>query len=281
MKVAFINDTSLFSNHFGCQLVGQVYREQFKRTGLDLVISLPKNFNIEDYKSQLDSVDLVVVNGEGSIHHGRNPHLLEIAKKYPSVLLNCVYQENPRNDALKEFLHISARESYSAEEIQLQGVNCHVVPDVIFASSFVRSFPKPNPIKDLGITDNVRKEYQYKFGPFKKRVKGDFSAHNHSPAEYIYQLTQYSRICAGRFHAAVISALLEIPFATWDSNTWKTEAMLKDMGVPEYHFNSRESAVKNTPKEFDPQIKEFTNVAKIQIEENFNKVAELAKTMAK
>ncbi|MFC3153101.1 polysaccharide pyruvyl transferase family protein [Litoribrevibacter euphylliae] len=281
MKVALINDTSLFSNHFGCQLVGQVYREQFKRTGLDLTISLPKIFNIEDYKSKLDEVDLVVVNGEGSIHHGRNPHLLEVSKKYPSVLLNCVYQENPRNDALKEFLHISARESYSALEIQQKNIKCSVVPDVIFASSFVRSFPKPNSTKDLGITDNVRKEYHYKYGPFKKKVKGDFSAHGHSPAEYIYQLTQYNRICAGRFHAAVISALLEIPFATWDSNTWKTEAMLKDMGIPEHHFKSRELAVKNTPLTFDPKIKEFTDNAKIQIEKNFNKVAELAKALAK
>jgi hypothetical protein len=277
MKVAFINDTSLYSNHFGCQLVGQVFREQFKRTGLELVLSLPKIFELDQYHSILSKVDLIVINGEGSIHHGRNLHLLKIAKKYPTVLLNCVFEENPKCDELKDFLYITARESFSAAAIREQGANCDVVPDAIFASSFVRAFPKPKPSQDLGITDNVRKEYHYKFGPIKKKVKGDFIAHGCSPAEYIFKLTQYNRICAGRFHAAVISALLEIPFATWDSNTWKTKAMLTDMGIPELHFDSREKAIENTPKEFNPKIKLFTDTAKIKIESTFDKVAKIVR----
>ena len=276
-KVAFLNDTSLFSSHFGCQLVGQVFREQIKRTGLDLVFSLPKTFELSEYKKQLDEVDLVVINGEGSIHHGRNKHLVDVADKYPSVLLNCVFQENPIYPALRKFLFISARESYSQKAILDQGAECHRVPDAIFASSFVRAFPGANQTGDMGITDNVVKEYAYKIGPFKKKITGDFKAHNITPAQYLYKLHSYRRICAGRFHAAVISACRGIPFSTWESNSWKTQAMLEDMGVPHLHFSTREEAIQNCPETFDPKIGHFADQAKIGIENMFDQVAQIAR----
>ena len=84
-----------------------------------------------------------MINGEGSIHHGKYLHLIRLASKYPTVLVNCVYQENPEMPELKNLLYIAARESLSAKEIRNQGVNCEVVPDVMFASSMLRAFPKP------------------------------------------------------------------------------------------------------------------------------------------
>jgi hypothetical protein len=49
LTVALISDTSIYSKNFGCQLVGQMFREKFKRAGLDLKICLPIDFNYRDY----------------------------------------------------------------------------------------------------------------------------------------------------------------------------------------------------------------------------------------
>lgn len=271
MKVVLLNDTSLYSSHFGCQLVGQTFREQFKRTGMQLVASLPKVFSIADVEDLLSQADLLVINGEGSIHHGRNTHLLELAERYPTALMNCVFEDNPPIPAVKSLIYATARESHSADEIRKSGKDCDVVPDMIFASSMVRAFIKPHPSEELCITDSVIKTYS-RVGPFKRRHRGDIQAHEITPAQYLTQLSQYQRVCAGRFHAAVVCSILEIPFSTWDSNTWKTRGMMEDMGVPHLHFTSREDALAHVPTEFDPRIREYAKSALPRIEHAFDQL---------
>lgn len=274
-KVALINDTSLYSRHFGCHMVGQVLREQFMRVGLDLVLTLPKVFDMEAVKPMLSCVDLVVVNGEGSIHHGRNLHLIELAKHYPSVLVNCVYQENPTIEALKKFLLITARESLSTDEIRHSGADCKIVPDLIFASSLVWSFHKPQPTAELGVTDSVVKEYR-RIGPFKKKLKAGIEAHRHNPCEILYKLCEYRRICAGRFHAAVLAIILDIPFSAWESNTWKIRGMLKDMGLSGLCYGTRTEALENVPNQSNPDIRVFAIEARKKIEATFDEISEIA-----
>ncbi|MDQ8209171.1 polysaccharide pyruvyl transferase family protein [Coraliomargarita sp. SDUM461003] len=267
--VALVNDTSLYSRHFGCQIVGQVYREQFKRVGLDLVLSLPKVFDRETFDTRLSEVDLIVVNAEGSIHHGRNFHLLELAKHYPCVLLNGVFQENPSCDALSAFHMITMRESLSCAEVKAAGVECRVVPDMIFASSLVWSFVKPEAQYRLGVTDSVVKEYRG-FGPFKKKILGDIVAHQHSPGEILQKLSSFETICAGRFHAVVLAAILGIPFNAWESNTWKIKGMLEDMGMPECYHQSRAKALQNPVCGDQKKASLYARSAKLLIEGVFD-----------
>jgi len=125
--VALINDTSLFENHFGCTLVAQAFREQFSRVGVELKYAFPREFSLDKIGSYLDEVDLVVVNGEGSIHHGRRMHLVSVADHYPAVLVNAVYQSNPHSESLGRFLYRATRESLSAAEIQKAGFQCDCV----------------------------------------------------------------------------------------------------------------------------------------------------------
>ena len=154
-KVVLVNDTSLFNTHFGCQLVGQTIREQCARVGLDIISSLPLDFDMKMAKPWLQRADLVVINGEGSIHHRRHTDLLKLADAYPSALINCVYQENGNQPSLNNFRYISARESLSANEIRVNGADCNVVPDLIFASTLLGSIVRPPANLQLGITDNV------------------------------------------------------------------------------------------------------------------------------
>ncbi len=277
--VALINDTSISEPHFGCTLVCQTFREQFARTGLDLKVSLKRDFNRSDYQEILENVDLVVINGEGSIHHDKHRHLINLAGNFPCVLMNCVYEKNSPHPELAKFLYISARESASMAEIHRAGGNCVTVPDVLFASSFLRSFQKPMPTEDLGKTDNVVRQYLH-LGPLKIRRKAGFSTRYPTVAGYLNKLCSYRRLCIGRFHAAVASSVLEIPFATWDSNTWKTQAMMQDMGVPHLHFATQKAALANVPRIFPEEIRKFAADAQVKIEASFDQIAEIARAQA-
>lgn len=267
-KVALINDTSTHNPHFGCQLVGQTFREQFARVGLELSVTLGLQFELHDVAGWLKQVDLVVINGEGSTHHGSNLHILELARHYPAVLVNCVWQGNPRIDALSAFRYIAARESFSAAEFINQGVHCNVVPDVMFASAFLNSFVSAPPEYDLGFTDNVT-DPTAGFGP-KPAM----------PADYLRTLSRYRRLCTGRFHAAIAATVLRIPFASWDSNTWKTRAMMQDMGVPELHFGSQQEAAGNVPQTFDPRLVAFHAAAIGRVHAMFETIADIAAVSA-
>lgn len=274
--VALINDTSIYQSHFGCRLVCQTFREQFARTGLELKISLKRDFNLADYQKKLETIDLVIINGEGSIHHGKHRHLVDLAGKFPSVLMNCVYQENPPYPELAKFLFISARESASTAAVNAAGGACITVPDAMFASSFLRSFQKLVPTEDLGVTDNVLRQY-VSVGPLKVRRNIGFTTRYPTVSGYLNKLCSYRRLCIGRFHAAVASSVLEIPYSTWDSNTWKTEAMMKDMGVPHLHFDSYKEAKENVPTNFPEEIRRFAAEAKDRVESAFDQVAEIAR----
>lgn len=279
-RVVLIGDTSLDSPHFGCQLVGQTFREQFARAGLELYASLPYDYDrFPQWPELFEAADLLVINGEGSIHHGRFGYLIELAARYPAALVNCVYQENPAWPALSSLRYIAARESLSGEEVRSQGVSCRVVPDVIFASAQLRSFVRPAPSEECGITDNARKT-TYRLGPIKLRLRPGYSPKQPVIADYLRYLCRYRRLCIGRFHAAIAASVLGIPFSTWDSNTWKLKGLMQDMGVPHLHFAEYAAARTHVPTELDHRITAFASQAQARVEAMFDDLAAIAAGIA-
>lgn len=263
MKVILINDTSLYENHFGCQLVGQSIREHLAKFEIELLAALPYDFDEEVFAPLLASADLLLVNGEGSIHHGRNRKLCELAEKYPAVLINAVYQENPVDFPVGAFKKVYVRESNSAVYLQGLGVSAVVVPDLIFGSRFARSVIRCEAVYDLGRTDRVD-------------VRSDGLAPNTgNPYYFIREIMKYRRLAAGRFHAAALCAILDIPFATWDSNSWKTGGMMQDMGVRHLHFENYEEAIANVPQQVQPSVQEFACNAPMKINSMFSNIKEL------
>ncbi len=187
-----------------------------------------------------------------------------------------MYQENPPNPNLKHFRLISARESFSAKAIQEHGADCRVTPDVLFDSAFLNSYVPAGPSeKDLGITDSAEK-IKRRIGPFEIRTRPGFSPKVTVPGDYLKFLTSHRRLCIGRFHAVVSACVLGIPFASWDSNTWKTRAMMEDMGVPHLHFDSRDAALAAVPNEFPGAIRDFAAQSRTRIRELFADLAEIA-----
>ncbi|MDF3057470.1 MAG: Polysaccharide pyruvyl transferase [Rariglobus sp.] len=260
-KVVLINDTSLFNAHFGCQLVGQSFRENFARSHLELIGALPLKFDAGACRALLKKADLLVINGEGSIHHGKNLHLLDLAAHYPVALVNCVYQENPPSELLSRCRFIAARESKSAAELRRQGAEARVVPDVIFDSLLLNAFQRGAPSEDIGITDGVT-DTTAGFGPKTPLV-----------ADYLSQLCRHRRIVTGRYHAAVACMVMGIPFCAWPSNTWKIEGMLADAGAGELLAADQASAIQCCPTDHAPKLTAYAGEARRKIRAMFDVLA--------
>ena len=258
-KVVLVNDTSMYSAHFGTQLVGQTFREQFSRLGIELIGAVGRE--IDGHQALFSKADLLVINGEGSIHHGRNLHLAELANNFPCVLVNCVWDENPDVPALSQMRYISARESLSAEEISRQGVDCQVVPDVSFASMLLNAFQSNDATEDLGISDNVL-DRESGFPPFVD-----------NPYAYLNQLSRYRRLCLGRFHAIVAASVLKIPYSAWPSNTHKISGMMQDMGIEHLLGEDQATAIDRCPTQLDARVEDYTTRAKQRILDMFDQIA--------
>jgi hypothetical protein len=263
-RIVLINDTSLYASHFGCQLVGQTFREQLVRTGMELIAAFPRQLDMKIAKPYLDQADLVIINAEGTFHRGRHCELLRLARQWPCVLVNGVFQDNGRQPDLGDFLYISMRESLSAWEVRKQKVRCHVVPDLLFGSTMLRATPSMERVTELGITDNVI-----------NHMSG-FQPQSELAHDVISKIARCQKLCAGRFHAAIAAAVLQVPFSTWDSNTWKTEGLMLDMGVQHLHFESQLEAINNTPDVMDPRIEEYVSDAPDRIQNMFDTLARIA-----
>ena len=264
MKVVIVNDTAV-RPHFGCELVMQTYREQLKRVDIELIKTIPKGRAIQIP----DSTDMVLVNGEGTLHDGRRHDFINIAKKYPSILLNSVWQNNPDYEALKDFKYIAVRESFSLSQLPNNLSNVEVIPDIIFSSNvvnqFKRKFSGTTITTGVGITDNVTD---------KSNKYGDIPA-GQPATEMMTTLCKYESLCIGRFHGVVLAAMLGIPFVAWQSNTHKIIGMLTDMKVPHLHFDNRTQAIDNIVSDFDDRILEYVINAKYSIDNMFEKIHNL------
>jgi hypothetical protein len=155
VKAVILNDTR-GDNHFGCFRVMRIIEENLARRGVTVIgRSLVRNHWERDhgFLEKLSEADLVVINGEGTLHHGHRlgQRLLRIAThpargQKPVALINAIYQENP--ESWKAYLDkidlISARDSRSAAEIgRLTGRECGFVPDLSLAEGVLASTGVP------------------------------------------------------------------------------------------------------------------------------------------
>lgn len=215
MKIVVLGDFSQ-DGHFGCKLVSKAILENLTKRGHEVLRVVPCMKHWRYYEEDLKNCDLVVVNGEGSIHHGRGMALLEVASEYPSVLINAVYQDVPENEHLKRFLYVSVRESRSAKEMEKHGVTPEIVPDVIFS----QDVPRGTPTKDLCVVGSVNNQRN----PPKEVMLDAYDP------DFIEKMSEYKRVVTGRFHGVCLAMMWGMPFTAYPSNTHKIIGMLEDIG---------------------------------------------------
>lgn len=160
-----VNDTRA-DRHHGCWRVMRTLLDQAREAGIEVIATAPAH---ADWRSDpaflkgFDAARLVIVNGEGTIHHDRpaGERLLEVAaaandRGVPAALINLSWQDNgPRlSGKLTGFALVSARERRSADAIIAAGADCRVVPDL----SLFPEVAAPSVRTGVGFTDSVVRE---------------------------------------------------------------------------------------------------------------------------
>ncbi len=128
LRAVILNDTA-HRQHHGCSRVMRLLVAGLQRQRIEIIARSAVHSNWQSnpaFLANLPLADVIVINGEGTLHHGRPAAetLLKIAThpargEIPIALVNALYQENPASWAvyLNEIAMISARDHASALEI--------------------------------------------------------------------------------------------------------------------------------------------------------------------
>lgn len=179
IPVVLINDTRA-DRHQGCWRVMRTLETLLAEAGMQVIAAAPTHADWREdsaVKAALPYARLVVVNGEGTIHHDRpaGARLLEVgaeARKWgvPAALINASWQANGPALAAKlaDFAIVSVREQMSAAAIEAAGGTCRVVPDL---SLYLPVPPAPTR-EGVGFTDSVLRETALALEDVRKRLGG-------------------------------------------------------------------------------------------------------------
>jgi polysaccharide pyruvyl transferase WcaK-like protein len=162
-----MNDTSTRYHH-GCARVMRLLVQALEDRGIDIIARSPARHdwkNDADFLDAMRRADLIVINGEGTIHHGKpaGEALLRVAThpargQTPVALINALYEENPADWGayLRHFTLLVARDSASAARMaQDSGGPVRWLPDLsLSAPSEVPNAPRHGTI----VGDSVRLE---------------------------------------------------------------------------------------------------------------------------
>jgi hypothetical protein len=276
-KIVVVNDTAYHNprtGHAGCILVMRELHRLCAENELEVIGTIPvgKDPLHADYKPLLMKADLVIVNGEGTIHHDRlvGKQLLRVGQHYPAVLINSVLQEmDPKllGGTLDWFKLLSFRESmsYSASLPYIGSQPTFLVPDLSFAGiEVVRNSGVQSMLqRGIGVTDSVSNG---RAGfPINVGLRG-----------YLMQLRGYSSLVCGRFHAVCLAAMLGIPFSAYPSNTHKIRGIMRDMGIEHLYATDVQSALTIYPETLAESVTQYVAEAPKKIDDMFSKIREIA-----
>jgi hypothetical protein len=188
-----------------------------------------------------DDFDVLVVNGEGSMHHGGrafHDKMLQIeaatAAGRQAYLINTVWQDNPHDfdSALAKCRQVVVREVLSQSALAQHGVAAEIVPDL----SYFAPISKGDVIDFKGgivMTDFLSRE----FGSF-VRLRSrwaerypfvDMRAMDWSTL--VRSLKTARLLVTGRHHAVYAACKARTPFLALAGNTHKIEGIIATAGA--------------------------------------------------
>lgn len=177
MKVLVVNCTKS-EGHHGCSRVYENTNTNLRKRGVNEIFYIPTEDDplSEVHKSKFEDADVIIVNGEGSIHHGRKKakSLLLVGKLAKSLgkksfLINSTIQDNPISfyDHLRDFDKIFVRDSFTKNHINDYHDDVIVVPDISFWSESINN----NSRKMIGFVCNVNTDITLQLYKSSKRNK--------------------------------------------------------------------------------------------------------------
>ncbi len=270
-KVVLLNDTTP-DNHYGCTRVINNLNTLIAESGGIVTHSLKidqKIFNSET-KQYLQQADIVIINGEGTFHHGaqRAHDMLKLVADLPlkKYLVNATYDSNPDIFAklLKNFDSVTVRETRSQRQLKEQGIDSIVIPDLSLYSELCTSTDRKGFL--YGDSVNFRLAWKMhqlfhnkadfnvnricytsnrwaqvnryilkglrKFDFTKFKTRNLFIAREQmTPEQYHREIAHANGIITGRYHAICYAINSLTPFLAVSSNSHKVEGLMEDIGL--------------------------------------------------
>lgn len=167
-----VNDTQ-YDNHHGCLTVIHNLHAAMNSRGWMCCGALPVSSNassLKKYQDALSKAALVIVNGEGSLHHdSRNANrLYDVCKQLvltkPIVLLNALWQDNDMlkwRPVLEQFKAVYVRDKQSLESLSLASIKASYAPDLTFYD-YARPLKKSASAQNYAISDSVINQWTEK-----------------------------------------------------------------------------------------------------------------------
>jgi len=186
-----LNDTRV-DRHHGCSSVMRVLETGLANAGFRIAATVPAHSDWSQdagFQAALPTARLLVVNGEGTLHHDRPAglRLLQSAEHarergLATALVNAGWEANGSAyaGAVRNFDLVSARDSRSAEALRAVGVECRVVPDLSLCTD-----PPPMDTVRNGIayTDSVEQDVTLALDALRRTSGGQvLSIHDWDPA---------------------------------------------------------------------------------------------------
>jgi len=226
-------------------------------------LRLDKTFD-ERFREEVRRCDVVIINGEGTMHHDAvgalvitHAGVMAARLGVPVALINTVWQDNIQAiDLLSSCQWISTRESISRDAIVGAGFFARVVPDLTLSSDPASLYANVEPLGGVVVMDDVRLEVSLMLAQYAKARGLPFFPMGGRPSlRTVTGLVKWARlglasrcttqfhmgqvetikraslVVTGRFHGVCLAILAKRPFIAFASNTYKIEGLLKDANL--------------------------------------------------
>lgn len=235
MKAILFNDTSAY--HKGCSHVVRYIHEELTSCGHEVWASVPsadlrKGIADKELNMLINRSDIVVVNGEGTMHHDAPAarfilKILSRALEYKKqvFLINTVWQEMTLNKSEIKVLqntYISVRECLSQEALKKDGIESEVHLDLSYYED-IEDIPRDS--IPLAVGGFFRKQ---PYRPLKVTIVDIFKT---SWGGVVNRLRYTDWFITGRHHEMYAAAKARCNFVAFSGNTWKNEGLIKTAGV--------------------------------------------------
>jgi len=273
VKILVLNDTRS-ENHHGCsRVMNAIDRNLFVRGFKDICyFKLMLRWDLdEDIKRKLLQTDLLIINGEGTLH-GNFPHVqsllnvITFAKSYgvTVALINATLFNLSQESIskLREVDYLFVRDKASKKLLELSHIKTFYCPDLAFWEPFPlrekvlrsgsaisdgygslrlisREEMKQDRMTFISI-NNIDQNY-HQSSKIRKIIhifKEVFNVNSlngqvtkTTHIDFLKLLNTFELVITGRYHIVCMCILMETPFKFFESNTPKISFLLKDVGI--------------------------------------------------
>lgn len=261
MKVLLLNDTATVP-HVGCQAVSDAHARLLGEAGHRVVdrafLGELRRFAGPDeatgiravladapMRARLEACDAVVVNGEGTLHHGAGSEyfaLLGAAQQLgkATLVVNAVFEAHRGwQQVLQRLDDFCVRDQHSLEHARSLGLRCRLVPDSFLGAHF--DAPRFvdltdrivvtdwHPVRDGDVGRTMRTLLDRVESTFYFPLLHGIHAHLWRGAADAW--AGASLVITARHHGVYLAAIARKPFVALPSNTRKVEGLIAAAGA--------------------------------------------------